>query len=240
MAEDNGSNSTAVVWHPVLKKYYTSMIGNAAYNMSVFEPNGKVFQELQAAGNDFRGWWFNPVKKRIEFNCYDTAGMGHLELDAKGKITAGKIDGSGMRQPDGQAVGVYHPQANSIIYLAIDHGVEKYNPTTGEWEGTFCIIKPGCVSKKEWDELTEDQRIMRWDARNGSLVQYTGIPKAEFAILNVEDRTIEYYNQQTGLFTRVAYKIPESVELQYAFNFSYSNGLWWFFNKTDRKWVGCK
>ncbi len=45
MPEDDGSNSASVVWHPLTKKYYTSMAGNASYPMGVFNEKGKLIQD---------------------------------------------------------------------------------------------------------------------------------------------------------------------------------------------------
>jgi hypothetical protein len=238
--EGDGSNSAAIVWHPIQKKYYTSMAGNAIYPMGVYDVKGKPLQENVDAEYDYRGMWYNPVSKRIEFNCYDSGGIGHLLLDAKGKIDSKIIDFEGMNQPDNQCVGVYHTVSNYIIYLSTGHTVEKYSPKTGESLLTLTTLHVGCKTKSEGDELDVDAEFSRWEARNASCVQYTGMPKAELAILNVDDRTIELYDQKTGLLTKTAFSIPESITIHSNFNFSYTNGIWWFFDKEARKWVGCK
>jgi hypothetical protein len=240
LPEGDGSNSAAIAWHPIQKKYYTSMAGNAIYPMGVYNALGKPVQENVDAEYDYRGMWYNPMSKRIEFNCYDSGGIGHLVLDAKGKIDSKVIDFEGMNQPDNQCVGVYHTTSNYIIYLAAGYTVEKYSPKTGEPLLTLTTLHAGCKTKKEADELDADTEATRWEQRNASSVQFTGMPKAELAILNVEDHTIELYDQKTGLLTKVAYKIPESITIYPNFNFSYTNGIWWFFNKDERKWVGCK
>jgi hypothetical protein len=240
LPEGDGSNSAAIVWHPIQKKYYTSMAGNAIYAMGVYNAMGKPVQENVDAEYDYRGMWYNPVSKRIEFNCYDSGGIGHLLLDAKGKIDSKVIDFEGMNQPDNQCVGVYHTASNSIIYLSALYSVEKYNPKNGNVMLPFCNLHVGCKTKAEADEMDSDTEATRWEGRNPSSVQYTGMPKAELAILNVDDRTIELYDQKTGLLTKTAFSIPESVTIHLNFNFSYTNGIWWFFNKDERKWVGCK
>jgi hypothetical protein len=240
LPEGDGSNSGAIAWHPIQKKYYTSMAGNAIYAMGVYNAMGKPVQENVDAENDYRGMWYNPVSKRIEFNCYDSGGIGHLVLDAKGKIDSKVIDFEGMNQPDNQCVGVYHTTGNYIIYLSSGYTVEKYSPKTGEPLLVLTPLHVGCKTKKEGDGLDVDAEASRWEARNASSVQFTGIPKAELAILNVDERTIELYDQKTGLLTKTAYSIPESIALYPNFNFSYTNGMWWFFNKEQRKWVGCK
>lgn len=238
--EGDGSNSAAIAWHPVQKKYYTSMAGNAIYTMGVYDSKGDPVQEDVDADYDYRGMWYNPLSKRIEFNCYDSGGIGHLELNAKGEIKSKVIDVEGMNQPDDQSVGVYHTATKSIIYLSKLYSVERYNPANGKVMLPFTNLHVGCKSNKEVQELDSDTEKSRWEGRNASGVQYTALPKGELAVLNVDDRTIELYDQKTGLLTKTAFSIPEEVTIHLNFNFSYTNGIWWFFNKDERKWVGCK
>lgn len=239
MPEGSGSNSAAVAWHPITKKYYSSMAGNASYPMGVFNDKGKIIQEDQMADYDFRGIWYNPLSKLLQFNTYDSSGVGHIELEKDGKIKSKQIDVEGMNQPDGQSVGLYYTPGNNIVYLSPSHYVEKYDSKTLKPLGWLTYIYAGCKTKKESDELTEDESATRWEDRNLS-VQYTNIPKGELAVLNVTDRTIELYDKKTGFLTKVAFTIPETIKLELNFNFSYANGIWWFFQKEDRLWVGCK
>jgi hypothetical protein len=240
--EGDGSNSAAVAWNPVTKKYYTSMAGNAIYPMGVYDIKGKLVQENLDADNDYRGIWYNPVSKRIEFNCYDSGGIGHFNLDAKGQVNSKVIDFEGMNQPDNQCVGVYYPPGNNIIYFSSTYIVTKYSAKTGSPVGEMVILHPGCKTKADLKKLEEDADALQlaWDDRNASSVQYTGIPKSELALLNITNHTIEFYDQKTGLMTTEAYSIPDTIPLYTSFNFSYTNGMWWFFNKDERKWIGCK
>jgi hypothetical protein len=241
LPEGDGSNAAAVAWHPITKKYYTTIVGNAIYAMGVYDALGKTVEQNVEAEHDYRGFWYNPISMRIEFNCYDDGGIGHLTLDAKGKIKAKTVDFSGMNQPQDQCVGVYYPPGNHIIYLnSQTYEVMKYSAKTGEAIGTLVTLKVGCKTQTEADELDADSEASRWESRNVSSVQYTGMPKTELAILNHEDRIIELYDQKTGLMSKTFFKIPDSVTIHPNFNFCYNNGIWWFFNKEDRKWVGCK
>lgn len=239
MAEGDGSNSAAVAWHPLQRKYYTAMAGNAIYAMSCFDERGKVLQENVDAENDYRGIWYNNVAKRLEFNCYDSGGIGHLVLSKTGKIDSKPVDFSGMNQPSEQSVGVYYPPGNQIIYLnGNTYEVEKYSARTGLFTSALTTIRAGCRTQQEADDMDADTEAARWESRNKSTVQYTGIPKAELAILNVDDRTIELYDQKTGLLSKMSFSLPEKITLQFNFNFSYTNGTWWIFDKENRRWVG--
>jgi hypothetical protein len=241
LPEGDGSNSGAIAWNPVTQKYYTSMAGNAIYPMGVYDVKGKPVQENVEAENDYRGIWYNTASKRIEFNCYDSGGIGHLVLDTKGKINSKPVDFSGMNQPGDQNVGVYYPLGNSIIYLnSTTYAVVKYSAKTARGTGELCTLRVGCKTPTEANEMDADTESSRWEGRNISSVQYTGIPKAELAILNIDDRIVELYDQKTGLQSKIFLKIPESVPIHPSFNFCYTNGIWWFFNKDERKWVGCK
>lgn len=240
LPEGDGSNSAAIVWHPIQKKYYTSMAGNAIYAMGVYDSKGNPIQENVDAEYDYRGMWYNPQSKRIEFNCYESGGIGHLMLNAKGEIDSKVIDFEGMNQPDDQSVGVYHTASNSIMYLSKLYSVEKYNPKNGKVMLPFTNLHVGCKKNSEVQELDSDTETSRWESRNASSVQYTGITKGELAVLNYDDRTIELYDQKTGLLTKTAFSIPDDVTIHLNFNFSFTNGIWWFFDKDERKWVGCK
>jgi len=239
MPGEDGSNAGAVVWHPTLKRYYTSMIGNAIYPLAMFDAKGKQIGEETEAGHDLRGMWYNPATKNIEFNCYDQGGIGHLVLEKDGTVSEALIDLGGMNQPTAQALGVYYKNGNRILYLNENYAAVLYDSKSGEMTRTIVTISFGCKTKDEADAQTEDDILDEAELRNVTTVQYTGITKQELAILNVEDHKIELYDQKTGLITREI-KLPEELSLQLNFNFCYNNGIWWFFNKEAREWVGYK
>ncbi len=239
MPGEDGSNAGAVVWHPTLKRYYTSMIGNASYPMAMFDAKGKQIGEETEAGHDLRGMWFNPATKNIEFNCYDEGGIGHLVINKDGTISEALIDVEGMNQPTAQALGVYYKNGNRILYLNELMEAVLYDSKTGESVKTVVKIFLGCKTKEEADAQTEDDILDEAELRNVTTVQYTGIAKQELAILNVEEHKIELYDQKTGLITREI-KLRDEVSLQLNFNFCYNNGIWWFFNKDATEWVGYK
>jgi hypothetical protein len=68
---------------------------------------------------------------------------------------------------------------------------------------------------------------------------FTGFPKAEFGLLNTNLKQVELYNRKTGLMTQKL-KLPEAIELWKAFNFTYTNGIYWSFNQDTRIWTGYK
>jgi hypothetical protein len=68
---------------------------------------------------------------------------------------------------------------------------------------------------------------------------YTGIPNAEFGLLNVMQRQVELYNEKTGLLTQKL-KLPDDLPTWPAFNFGYANGTYWAFDQDTRTWTGYK
>lgn len=235
-----GANACAVVWHPVLKKYYSSMVGNADYQMAIFDANGKRVSDSVNAGYDYRGMWYNPLTKRIEFNCYNTGGWGHLVLDATGNITGRVIDHEGLNQPGDQSTGVYYAPGNKVMFFnGVSLGIDFYKAGTAVLDTGTVVLKPGCYNSDDVEDMYDNyEEEARWDDRN-LVVQYTGVKDREFAVLNVFDRMIELYSAKTGLITE-SYRIPEGPELNNNFNFCYCNGMFWFFHKTMRQWMAYK
>lgn len=241
MPEGGGANAAAIVWHPIIKKYYAPIVGNADFAMAIFDAKGKVITDTLTCGYDFRGMWYNPISKRIEFNCYSDFGWGHLILDVQGNIKDRVIDFYGMNQPNEQSVGVYYTPGSMVIFLnpqTLD--IEKYNTKTAIADSVLLKIYVGCKTQDEVNNMLyeEDDEVDRWLERN-IVVQYTGKPNQEFAVVNTTNRTIELYSQKTGLITDT-YSIPEGVTLEKNFNFTYCNNIWWFYSKAERKWYGYK
>ena len=77
------------------------------------------------------------------------------------------------------------------------------------------------------------------DQYNSTTVIYTGIPKAELGLLNIEEKRIELYDMKTGYVTK-KFSLPDDVAVYETLNFSYANGIYWFFNKELRIWKGYK
>lgn len=227
MPGESGSNGSCVVYHPTLKKYYIPMVGNAIYPLATFDAKGKLLKE-QEAENDLRGLWYNPKTKKIEGNCYDSNGWVKYTVDAKGNISADAVKiHEGMKQPKDQSVGVYNAKDNKVCFLTFT-GVAVYN-MNGEEEKTIEL------------KLSKDGDPMIFDSENESYnttsAIYTGMPKAEIGLLNLDDKKIELFNSATGVKT-TEWMLPDTVaELRQSFNFAYCNGMVWLFDKENRKWV---
>jgi hypothetical protein len=234
---EGGSNSCSVVWHPVYKKYFTAMVGNAIYPFVSFDVTGKNVKELSETGQDLRGMWYNPISKRLEFNCYDSTGIGYYKQNKDGSIAENIIVKEGMHQPNGQSVGSYMKEGNKILFFSGLGEITCYNATTLEQQ-TSIVINVSCKTKQEVENRIEDMQIYE-DGRNLTQVVYTGIKGTELGIFDIDNKQIELYNIKTGLITKIL-QLPNDAPINASFNFCYNNGFWWLFNKDTRSWTAYK
>jgi len=230
-----GTRGASVAWHPVLKKYFAAMAGNFEYPMTIFDAKGKRVSSIYSTCKaDTRGLWYNPVTKSIQGNGYDQTGWFSYKLDASG-TTLVKLDTleTGMLQPGQQVVGAFNTAEKTVLFLSED-SVIVYKAADRRPTGKNIFIRWG-ISAAD-DETDTEGRIENY---NYTTLVYTGIPNAQLGFLNFIDYQVELYNPKTGLLTQVL-KLPEGTPAETSFNFAYANGLYWFFNMTERKWIGYK
>lgn len=230
-----GTRGASVAWHPVQKKYFTAMAGNMDYPMTIFDAKGKRVSSIYSTCKaDTRGLWYNPATKSIQGNGYDKTGWFSYKLDASG-TTMDELQTleEGMLQPGQQCVGAFNPAEKTVLFLSGDT-VISYKAADRKPTGKNMLIRWGISSAS--DETNTEGRI---DNYNYTTIVYTGITNAQLGFLNFIDFQVELYNQKTGLLTQVL-KLPEGAPAETSFNFAYANGMYWFFNMTERKWIGYK
>jgi hypothetical protein len=230
-----GTRGATVAWHPVVKKYFTAMAGNYQYPMTIFDAKGKRVSSIYSSCQvDTRGLWYNPSAKSIQGNGFDQTGWFSYKLDASGTSLL-KLDTleTGMHQPGSQPVGAFNPAEKTVLFLSGDT-VIPYKAADRKPTGKNMKIRWGISSAT--DETSTEGRLANY---NYTTLIYTGIPNAQLGFLNFIDFQVELYNQKTGLLTQVL-KLPEGAPAETSFNFAYANGMYWFFNMTDRKWIGYK
>lgn len=236
MPGETGNNGGSVVWHPVLKKYYASFAGNASYPMGVFDPTGKLIspEDIETMF-DTRGLWYNTITKRIEANGYADYGWIAYKLSPKGiPIDTAQIL-EGQNQPDEQSLGVFDAVKKKIAFLS--GNIIVYYSLQGQALDESIELKIASDDEEAMeDELTDDVGPM--ENYNATALCYTGIPNAEFAILNYSKLQIEMYNRK-GVLTK-ALQLPDEAVVYNNFNFAYANNIWWLFDKVERKWFGYK
>ena len=232
-----GTRGAAVVWHPVQKKYYAAFAGNGGYPLAVFNGTGKRLSgEEQTCLNDIRGMWYNPKLKKLCGNGYADLGWFSYKLDAKGMPEESEVYAGGLNQPGDQSIGVFNASSNMVCFL-YGQNVYVYNEEAMEEEDSTIRLYAG-INKKENIDEDDDASALSEDYNYNVLI-YTGIPKAEFGLLNVTERQVELYNRKTGLMTQKL-KLPADLPTWPAFNFSYANETFWAFDQDTRIWTGYK
>jgi hypothetical protein len=232
-----GTRGAAVVWHPLLKKYYAAFAGNQGYPLAVFDVNGKRLSgDEQTAMQDTRGLWYNPTLKKICGNGYSDIGWFSHTLDTKGMPLESEVSAAGMNQPGEQSIGVFNTKTNMVYFLS-GQNVYVYNSEAIQEEDSTIRLYPG-VSKADDIDVDDDGKSLGEDYSYNVLI-YTGIPKAEFGLWNVVEKQVELYNKKTGLLTQKL-KLPADLPTWPGFNFSYTNGIYWAFDQDTRIWTGYK
>jgi hypothetical protein len=236
ITEDGGSNGAAVAWHPVQKKYYAAMAGNTEYPMVVFDAKGKkVFEDGITTQYDVRGLWYNPFAKALQANGYGDFGWGQYALFEDGKPGDITTFHEGQQQPDAQSVGAYDPAKNLLYFLDEDGNLEQYSVKDTAFIKTIELH----LGKKKTDKETifENEDVI--EEYNSAAIIFTGIKGGEIGLLNIENQEVELYSAASG-YLASKLKLPEGIATYNMFNFSYCNGIYWFFNKELRTWTGCK
>ncbi len=232
-----GTRGGAVIWHPLQKKYYAVYAGNETYPLTVFNITGKrLSSDEQTALVDTRGLWYNSKLKKICGNGYSEIGWFGYKLDAKGIPAEAEIYAAGQNQPGQQSIGVFNEKTN-MVYFLYGQNVYLYNAEAMQEEDSTIRLHPG-ISKKENIDEDDDATVLSEDYSYNVLI-YTGIPKAEFGLLNVAEKRVELYNRKTGLMTQKL-NLPADIATWPAFNFSYANGIYWAFDQETRIWTGYK
>ncbi len=231
-----GANGASVAWHPVQKKYYAAQAGNETFPMEVFDAKGKMLSnsELETFF-DVRGFWYNPNTKTLQANGYDNNGWVNYKLNGKGiPVSVDKMD-TDPGKPDAQSVGVYDPKKNVVYYFDYSTvGIERHKMKDGVSDTTI----PLHLGAKTKDDILSDQDDKKTNYNENTLV-FTGTAGAEIGLLNITDKQIELYSIATGLMTKVL-RLPDGAPVESSLNFSYSNGIYWLNDKTERIWHGYK
>lgn len=238
--ETNGlvsKNGAGVVWNPEKKHYVTAQAGNTGFYLGVFSDKGeRLSPDHLTTDFDVRGIWYNPQTKTIQANGYNDFGWTAYSYDDKGMPVLEEPLREGLHQPDDNSVGALNPDRQQLLFLDEILNLVIYDLKTGESTGTMSLWL-GSRNKK-MKVKNEESRGDVIGNYNITTVVWTGIKGAEIGLLNTGNRTIELYNSKTGFLTREL-ALPADIRPEGLFNFSYTNGLFWFYNKDNRTWIGC-
>ncbi|MBL7741780.1 MAG: hypothetical protein JNK14_21350 [Chitinophagaceae bacterium] len=239
MPEGGGANGAAVAWHPVQQKYYAAMAGNATYTLGVFSAAGKLLSpEDQITFFDIRGLWYNPAKKTLQMNGYNENGWAEYKLVAKGFPDTVTTLYTGMLQPSEQSTGAFNPKENIVYFLNDDGKLDKYSMKDGIYLDVI-ELHPGKAKLVNASQEEDHDEIDLLENYNKSTVIFTGTTGTEIGLLNHAENQIELYNIKTGLLTK-KFSFPADAPVPQFLNFSYTNGIYWLFDKEARTWKGYK
>lgn len=234
MPGEEGSNGCSVAWHPLQKKYYTAIAGKPNHPLAVFDIGGKrISPDNLSSLIDFRGLWFNPETKTICGNGFRNLGWFSYKLNSLGMPQETSMLLEGSYQPNEQSVGAYNPK-NELVYFLNSLKIVAYNKEGKQLEDSsiLLLLKP--------DEKFENDILgyLKENFNTTSII-YTGILNSEFGLLNYTKPQIELYNKKSGEISQIL-KLPIDAYAYDWLNFSFANGIYWLFDKDNRKWVGYK
>jgi hypothetical protein len=239
MPEGPGARASSIVWQPVTKKYYAPMSGNADHAFAIFNAQGKrISKGTETALFDVRGLWYDPQSQKICSNGYDGDGWVSYKLDTKGTPVGTVNLFHGMNQPDKNSVGSFDSK-NKQLYFLSGQMVVVYDAKTAEEKDRIRLHVGSASEEDAYASLDEDDDSETPDSYNYTTVIYTGIPKAEFALLNHSAGKIELYDKATGYITQIL-DLPLGIIGDEMLCFSYANGIYWIYDRDKRVWKGCK
>lgn len=228
MPEGSGSNGAGVAYNPTKKFYYAVFAGNSSFPLAVFDAKGNAKKINLEPGFDVRGFWFNKSTGKLEGNAYGNTGYYSIALDADGYPTgsAQNLLGDGEWddedfQPEDNSVGVFAPNTNEVVFLK-DGELHFYDKSNGHFKR----------------KITINGLPVAFENINASPT-YTGISKQEIALFDFDARRIYLVNIANGSYTKTL-EVPGVIDISVIFNVAYCNGIYWIFNKVERKWYGYK
>ncbi len=132
-------------------------------------------------------------------NGYDETGWIKYRLDTKGIPEKLEVYIEGRNQPENQSIGTYNATSNLVCFLKRQN-ISVYTPDGMQEVDSTIRLFPG-VSRIEDKPKNDDGAVINENYSYNILI-YTGIPKAEFALLNILQKEVELYNRKTGLMTQ--------------------------------------
>lgn len=230
-----GANGASIAYHPKEKLYYAAQAGNMEFPLVIFNANGKVVSgEEQKTLIDVRGLWYNPKTKQLEGNAYKDFGWFSYDLNNNGIPVKLNRKKEGSYQPDDNSAGVLNTDDNEVLFL------DGLNIVCYSTEGTdkrkSIQLHFGAMNENDATTLSVTDFEQTYNTRS---IIYTGTKGAEIGLLNVAKKQVELYDIKSGYMSQVI-KLPIEFEVETYFNFSYSNGIYWVFDKQKRMWNGYK
>ena len=240
MPDDAGARAASLAWHPVLKRYYAPKSGNADYVMAIFDAKGKLVSPPELKTNfDIRGFWYNPKLKTFCANGYNDNGWITYTLDKKGIPVGINPICDSMCQPYPQSVGSFDV-TKDLVYFLDGQQIVIYS-SAGQLQQTKIRLHINYKNEAEEEAAAydDDEANETPENINNSVVVYTGMPKAEFALLDFSNKTIQLYDKRSGFLTKKL-SLPANAPVNEMLCFSYCNNIFWLFDMKTKTWKGYK
>jgi hypothetical protein len=217
MQSDGGTNGAAVAYHPLKKRYYAVIAGNAVFPLETFDDAGRPLAQAEA-GVDTRGLWWNPASKRIEGNSFGGS-LFSMSVDEKGNILG--FDAFWAEEALGsapQACATGGPKGNVLYYA--DGEVFIHAGKNGKLKGTVQLrgVPVGLSDL------------------NSTQIFYTGCKKQEIGLLNYASKRVYLFNLKKGSLSATI-ALPGSAPTHGMFRASYANGRLFLFDADARVWT---
>jgi len=222
MASSEGTNASAVAWHPGLNLYFTGIAGNADFPLEAFNPSGKNVYSAEALA-DIRGLWYNNATGNLELNHAGEVGWSSISFNRNMTAHQTHTLHMGQYQPDFQSVGTYDAVEKKVAFL---------NASTGSID-LYPYKKPGKVKSVALRLST-----CEIDDINQTSVGYTGVKDFEYVLLNVVNHKLVFVNK-AGTETAVT-SLPEELVSYGAFKFSFANGRVFLYETETRTWTALR
>lgn len=215
-----GTNASAVVWHPKKKLYFTIIAGNSNFPLEAFDAKGNS-KYSKPVGTDSRGLWVNG--NTLEINAAGEEGWYAINFEnIMGNHSLNTIV-SGAYQPDFQTVGTYHKKKKAVMFFDSERSqIVFYDRKNPEKTTTLKLSLPA-----NYNELF-----------NLTSIAYTGVKNYEYLLLSAHDITLYFFDEKGNSKAKI--ELPDNVVTSQVFRFSYANKRVFFYNIENRKWTAYK
>ena len=216
---EEGTNASAVVWHPEKNLYFTVIAGNQDFPFEAFDSKGKSSYS-NFIGLDTRGMWYNPKTRSLELNASGDEGWYSITLKKDMTTHVTESIAEGQNQPDFQSVGTFDPVKKAVVFFdAENYGLKFYGQKN-----------PKSISSLKLDLSDEELSFF-----NQTTVGYTGKKGFEYVLLNIELKKLYFFDRK-GKKTAET-NIGEEAVLGEMFLFSFTNNRAFFYNTDNRTWT---
>jgi hypothetical protein len=238
LTSTDGANGCSVAYVSTTKKYYVAFAGNAGFPMEVFDEKGKSLQKLPC-GEDIRGLWYNPVYNVLESNTFLNSDIVSFEINSSSGLIVQK-DMPGLELSELEVLNsnaVFNLDTFENLYFHVDMD----ETDTGE---SFVLLD---LFDAETGEYIFSQYLdvpVSHTQINSTASIYTGLKGAEYGVLDYKSKIIYLFPANFSDLSEIKpskiIQLPKDAPTEPSFNFSYSNGHAWLFDKSTREWLGYK